>query len=302
MIPQVFIVGTGRCGTASLAALLSAIPDGRVVHEITPQLFSEVNASFRGTLSRSALVELLRRTRDPASIGGSALSGEANQRLSFVLPALAEAFPHARVVWLLRDGRDAVASMQRRLWYHPREMALRSRGARPWALHRIQGDDTGDLSPDAWTRLDSFARCCWYWSFTNRLIDHERVRLSLPVLPIRIERLGEVLPELWSFLELRAPLPVKVPHLHSASGGRSPGWRLWSPRQRAAFRAHCAMVMDRHYPDWAATMQWSVPQEVSAFLGRQNGALRSLIRVQTRPLRARMGWVRTRPARGDGWS
>jgi hypothetical protein len=291
MKTQVFVVGTGRCGTASMAALLSRVPGGRIVHELTPALHDEARASLRGMLPRHALVELLHRTRDPAVIGGTQVSGEANQRLSFVLPALAEAFPHARIIWLLRDGRDAIASMHARLWYHPREATLRPRGALPWALHRIQGDEVGDLSPATWAGLDRFARCCWYWSYTNRLIAQQRAELPVPVLPLRVERLRESLPELWSFLGLPAPLPTHLPHAN-ASGGRRRGWRSWSRGQRQTFQHLCGAVMDVHYPGWQAEMRWSVGQEVSAALARRVDAARVLVGAHSRPLRARVGWVR----------
>jgi hypothetical protein len=302
MTTQVFVVGTGRCGTASVAALLSALPGANVVHEASPRLLREVQASLRGARPRHELVDLLRRTRDPAVIGGSRLSGEANQRLSFLLPALLEAFPSARIVWLLRDGRDAVASMQHRLWYHPREVALRSRGARPWATYRIQGDETGDLSSATWARLDRFARCCSHWSYANRLIARETARLSAPVLPVRIECLRESLPALWSFLDLRAPLPVSLPRANAASGGRPPAWRLWSRRERATFASLCGAIMDRHYPVWKDEMRWSPSQEVAALLGRELGALRSFLRVRSRPLRARVGLVRKGQPRETAWS
>jgi hypothetical protein len=148
MTAQVFVVGTGRSGTRTLAALLSSASGCRVVHEQDPPLLAEVCDHLAGRLSRRQMTDVLRRTRSVETIGGERLSGEANQRLSFVLPALAEAFPTARLVWLIRDGRTTVASMHHRKWYHPRETVERPGAVRSWAIHRLRGDEVGDLSGD----------------------------------------------------------------------------------------------------------------------------------------------------------
>jgi len=182
--------------------------------------------------------------------------------------------------------------MHHRLWYHPREAVVRSHGARPWATNRIHGDETGDLSPEAWATLDAFARCCWYWSYTNRLIARETARLSVPVLPVRVESMRASLPALWSFLDRRVPLPASLPRVNEARGERPLGWRLWSRRQRITFARLCGSVMDQHYPGWSEEMRWSPRQEVAALVGRELGVLRSFVRIRTRPLRARMGLVR----------
>lgn len=289
MTTQVFVVGTGRSGTATLAALLDGLPGCRVVHEASPPLLAEVTGYQRGTLAHHELVELLRRSRRPEAIGGTVLSGEANQRLSFVLPALAEAFPRARIVWLVRDGRDAVASMHHRLWYHPREAALRPPAVRAWADHRIAANRVGDLPAAAWAGLDAFGRCCWYWAYTNRLIARERARLGLPVLCLRLEDLGRRLPALWSFLDLDCPVPPQLAHANRASGGSPLGWRVWSRRQRETFRRLCGSTMDRHYPAWDVE---PVRSASSAFLRREARALRVLMTLRTRALRARIGLVR----------
>lgn len=285
MTTQVFVVGTGRSGTATLAALLDGVPGCRVAHESSPLLLDEVTAFLRGTLAHRDLVDLLRRTRQPDVIGGTTLSGEANQRLSFVLPALTEAFPGARIVWLIRDGRAAVASMHHRLWYHPREATLRPPAVRPWAENRISADQVDDLPREAWARLDRFARCCWYWSYTNRLIERVRSQLAVPVMSLRLEDLAGSVPALWSFLGLSVRPPERLPHANPASGGSPLDWRLWSRRQRRVFEQLCGPTMDRHYPGWRAGTSLSPGDEVRAFFVREAHALRTLVTVESRRLR-----------------
>jgi hypothetical protein len=295
MTSQVFVVGTGRSGTATLAAMLSTPPGCRVAHEHEPRLLAEVSDFLAGRLSHAQMVELLRRTRGPAAIGGTRLSGEANQRLSFILPALAEAFPAARLLWVLRDGRATVASMHHRKWYHPREASERPPAVAGFATHRVQGDEVGDVSPAAWRRLDAFGRCCWYWAYTNRLIEREAARLGLPLLRLRLEDIDDHLDELAAFLDLGGALPRQAPRSNEATGGRPLSWRAWSPRQRATFAILAGAEMDRHYPGWRTDMRWTIGQEVRGLLTRVARASSVLVASHTRPLRARLGLIRGRP-------
>jgi hypothetical protein len=296
MTTQVFVVGTGRSGTATLAHLLSAAPGCRVVHEHEPKLLSELRDFLAGRLSHPEMADLLCRTRSTAAIGGGRLSGEANQRLSLVLPALAEAFPAARLVWVVRDGRAAVASMYHRKWYHPREAAERPAAVRPWAVHRLQGDEVGDLSPSAWARLDAFGRCCWYWAHVMQVVARDAARTGLPTLVLRIEDLEARRHELAAFLGLSPEaLPTGARRMNRATGGRPLAWRTWSPRQRATFQAFCAQAMSQHYPSWEADMRPTVGDAAYGLVARAVRATSIALASRTRPLRVRLGLVRSGP-------
>jgi sulfotransferase family protein len=287
-LTQVFVVGTGRSGTKSLADLLSSIPGCRVRHELQPPLLSEAIAYLEDRLAHNEIVELLRRTRAPESVGGERLSGESNNRLSFVLPALAEAFPNARIVWLIRDGRDVVSSMQERRVYHPDEAKLRRERGREWAGTRIHADAVGDLPPGEWARLDPFGRSCWYWSYTNRLIARDLGRLGVRSLLVKLEHLVPSWPLMGDFLGLPPGLPTQIPHSNRSS--RSPmRWTLWSSGQQALFRELCGSLMDEHYPGWDEEMRRGVGAEIYSGAARAAFRLRSSVANGTRPLRARLG-------------
>jgi hypothetical protein len=264
---QVFVVSTGRSGTLTLARLLDSVPGAAVDHEREPRLVAESVAYLEGQLPHAEMVDLLRRTRSPRAIGGERLSGEAHHRLSFVLPALAEAFPEARIVWLLRDGRPTVASLHHRGWYEPNEAELRGPHKKvPWHENRVRGDLAGDLSPEEWAALDGFGRCCWYWSFANRLIQRDLGRLGLRALKLRLEELDRRRPELEAFLGLRAELPAaRVEHR-----SKTPpiGWRLWSAERRQTFERVCGETMDEHYPGWREDLERGLAGGVAALLGR----------------------------------
>lgn len=282
---QVFVVSTGRSGTLTLATLLDSVPGASVGHEREPRLVAESVAYLEGRLSHAETVELLRRTRSPEAIGGERLSGEAHHRLSFALPALAEAFPEARIVWLLRDGRPTVASLVHRGWYERNEEELRGPHKRvPWPQHRVRGDLVGDLAGEEWADLDAFGRCCWYWSFVNRLIGRELERLGLPALKLRLEDLESRRPELEAFLGLGTELPA-VPVAHRSK--KSPiGWALWPVERRRTFERLCGREMDEHYPGWREDLERGVAADAAALLRRS-----AVVSVRAARARGRRRWA-----------
>ena len=300
MTTQVFVIGTGRSGTTTLARWLSTPAGCHVGHEQEPLLLAEVTDYLSGRLSHADLVALLRATRSTAALGGECLSGEANQRLSFVLPALAEAFPAARLVWIVRDGRTAIASMWHRRWYQPREAEERPAAVQPWIQHRLRADQVGEMSTAEWEALDGFARCCWYWAYTNRHIERDLARLQLPALCVRIEDLDLRREELVAFLGSAAFLPRQLPRANEATGGTPLPWRAWSPSERATFRRLCGPVMDRHYPDWEASFTWTASEEIGAALARSWYGLKLEAASRTRTWRARFGLTRGRSDRPSG--
>ena len=248
-----FVLGTGRCGTQTLARILDALPGCSVVHEATPPLLDEVTASLRGELSHADLVELLAATRDPAALGGDRLSAESNQRLSFILPALNEAFPRARYLWLIRDGREVVASMLHRHWYHAHEARLREPHHEISVRNRTRGDLVGEMSTQEWSRLGQFERICWYWSFTNRTIEKMSGQLGLQVLKLRLEDLSTELEAVMKFFDLddmEAPTPYRA---NRARRGAPLPWTEWSRSQRRAFERLCGPTMNEQYPTWRET-------------------------------------------------
>ena len=258
---RLFVLGTGRSGTTTCAELLSGLPGCRVIHQMQPVLLEEITRYLKGDISHAQMVNLLTTTRAVHLPGGERLSGEVNQRLSFVLPALAEAFPDAKYLWVIRDGRDAVASMHSRQWYHPREAQIRHPDLKQWATNRITADCVGEMTSAGWDGLDSFARCCWYWAYTNRTIEQQARALDLDLRLIRLEQLSEAMPDILAFLGLADLKAPDIPHANRSTASpyarwwRGPThWSRWTTRQRNTFAEHAGALMDRHYPEWAG--QW----------------------------------------------
>ena len=273
--PQLlFILSTGRSGTTSIASLLSTVPGAVIEHERRPKLLEEAIDFRRGRMTKIAMVDLLRATRDPSTFRATSLAGESNQRLSFVLPALAEAFPTAKYVLLHRDGREVIDSLHHRWWYHPREAALRHPTLRTWASTRFEGPDFG-MPLAEWSRMSPFARCAWYWALVPALVRREAAQLGLPLLEIRLEDLSGSPETLEAFLMLPKKTLTAPPRANATHGSRA-SWRSWSPKMRRDFERYSGAEMDHCYPGWRGEFVWSAKDEAKCLVQRGAGFAREV--------------------------
>jgi hypothetical protein len=218
-----------------------------------------------GILSKQQLIERLIETR--GCHPQVSCYGESNQKLSFMVNALRDAFPNAVYIWLIRNGLDVVASTYHRKWYIPGESHMGE-----WSTYRIQGDAVGDMPMEKWSRMNVFEKNCWYWAWTNRKIFCDLKNSGAPWLLVRIEELHSKLPEVCAFLGVKAFKTPGVPVLNSAKGlkGKTTKINYWDSWQRKIFNRWCGDLMDTIYPDWRCSLK------VNAWESMRNELLRPL--------------------------
>ncbi len=112
----VFVVGSPRSGTTFLGESLGAQPGFVDLSEVTPLKAAlptlvdtpqdEAARRIRQILERVRRLALARRVR----------AVEQTPEMSFVLAAALDAYPQARAVHIVRDGRDVAASLMERGW------------------------------------------------------------------------------------------------------------------------------------------------------------------------------------------
>jgi Sulfotransferase family len=112
----VFVVGSPRSGTTFLAGAIGGVPGFVDLSEVTPLKASipalaavpedEAVARIRQVLDRVRLLALVRGWRGV----------EQTPETAFVLGAALRAYPLARAVHVVRDGRDVVCSLLERGW------------------------------------------------------------------------------------------------------------------------------------------------------------------------------------------
>lgn len=234
-----FVVSTGRSGTTSLAHLLDGSPDCICRHEPPPEWNEESTRYLYGDLPRAELVNRLQQTLSPTVEGKH--YGEVSLKLSTMIPALHEAFPQAKFVWLIRDGRDFVASAYNWGFYHPRRTD-------EWERWRVRADRLGLMTTARWHSLSRFEKVCWHWHYINQHIEQQLTQCGCESFFVRLEDLDTQTDAIFDFLDLRRPDTPDVPHLNAKPKPRR--WHRWNQGEKQAFLRRCGAGMDQHYPGW----------------------------------------------------
>ncbi|HEX4117450.1 MAG TPA: sulfotransferase [Rhizomicrobium sp.] len=215
-----FIVSSGRSGTAMLHKALSAVAGVEMHHEYMVQIVQPLAVK-----SYLSLVDPAQTAKMIADTYGAAIHysqathwGDSSNKVSWLIPELAEAFPDARFVHLVRDGRKVASSYFHKLGdecYDDRSTAILQahydapllNPAPPpekkywWPLPRHGARDA-----KRFRAFSQFERICWHWAEVNRLALEELSRLAPErTMFVRLEELRATPSEvraLYDFLDL----------------------------------------------------------------------------------------------------
>jgi hypothetical protein len=112
----VFVVGSPRSGTTFLAGAIGAAPGFADLTEVGPLKAAIPKLTEVDDAEAAAAVHrILERVRLLARIR-SLRAVEQTPEMAFLVPAALTAYPGARVVHIVRDGRDVVTSLLERGW------------------------------------------------------------------------------------------------------------------------------------------------------------------------------------------
>ncbi|HTP76490.1 MAG TPA: sulfotransferase [Rhizomicrobium sp.] len=255
-----FIVSSGRSGTAMLHKALTPVAD--MQHEYMAQITQPLAVRrYLGLVDAETALKTLTQTH-VAAIGYSAAAhwGDSSNKLSWLIPELAQLLPSAKFVHLVRDGRKVAGSYFRKLGAE----CYDDRSTRIMQAHYDDPSHTPAPPPEkkywwpvprrddplarAFRSYSQFERICWHWAEINGVI----IR-SLATLPrerhifVRLEELREspvAVKGLYDFLKLPyAPDAFAVfakPH-----NVNKPQDRLLDQRERARFDAIAGEMMSR---------------------------------------------------------
>jgi hypothetical protein len=206
----VFVVGSPRSGTTFLAGAIGSLPGFVDLGEVAPL---KAAVPELAALDQRHAAKRIRRILGVArrvGLVGSVRPVEQTPELAHLVGVIPLAYPKARIVHIVRDGRDVVCSLLEKPWLR-REQA--------------QSDDAGLaygtyarfwVEPDSREEFEAASdarRAAWVW---RRYVAAAR-SAQAPVLEIRYERMTEdpaaVAPELGRFLD--AP----IDSLTAALGG-----------------------------------------------------------------------------------
>ena len=216
----VFVVGSPRSGTTFLAGAVGSLPGFVDLGEVAP-LKAAVPAL--AALDPDEAARRLRRTLSVArraGLVGSIRPVEQTPEVAHLLRAVPIAYPEARVVHMIRDGRDVVCSLLEKRWLRSQQSAADDAGVAYGSYARFW------VEPDRreeFERASDARRAAWVW---RRYLTAVRSS-GVSTHEIRYERMAEsprdVAEELASYLH--APvgdLASALGRVHAESVGR---WR-----------------------------------------------------------------------------
>jgi hypothetical protein len=201
----IFVLGTGRSGTHWVAWILEAHPElGALIEK--PPLFHWVTEMAIDPMAEDRLfAPLTRRYRlEAAGLRPKRLLDKSHPNI-WLAEALAERFPKAQFVGVLRDVFGTVAS------------SLRHEGVRYWAEHweeypvpnRFLG--VTEENCGLYAEMSLAARCAVRWHAHLHRLDELETRLGERMIRLRYSDLQtNTRPELHrlqEFLRLKAPIP-----------------------------------------------------------------------------------------------
>lgn len=257
-----FIVSSGRSGTAMLHKALSAVPGVEMHHEYMVQIIQPLAVKRYLSLadSRETAKTIAETYGAAIRYSQAAHWGDSSNKLSWLIPELAAAFPDARFVHLVRDGRKVASSYFHKLgdecyddrstrilqaYYDAPESQIPPPPEKKywWPLPRHGAPDAG-----IFRSFHQFQRIAWHWAEINRLALEELSKLPAErTMFVRLEELRASPSDvraLYDFLGLawhdQAYGVFARPH-----NVNRPEDRLLDPLQRAAFDAIAADMMMR---------------------------------------------------------
>ncbi len=214
----VFVVGSPRSGTTFLAGAIGSTPGFVDLGEVAP-----VKASVPElvTLEPEEAARRLRRMLAIArrvGLVGSVRAIEQTPEVAHLVDVVALAYPQAKIVHIVRDGRDVVCSLLEKQWLGPARTETDDAGipfgsyARFW----VEPERRREFEEASEAR-----RAAWAW---RRYVGAVRAATT-PVHELRYEHLAErpeeVATSLAAFLDAPAePLATALRGAHASSIGR----------------------------------------------------------------------------------
>lgn len=216
----VFVVGSPRSGTTFLASVIGSVPGFVDLGEVAPVKAAVPDLA---ALEPDEAARRLRRTLTVArraGLVGSVRAVEQTPEVAHLLRAVPIAYPEARIVHMVRDGRDVVCSLLDKRWLRPAQTETDDAGLAygSYARFWVEPDRRAEFEQASDAR-----RAAWVWRAYLGAVRASGV----PVHEIRYERMAEspeaVAVELAAYLEApAAPFVSALGRVHAESVDR---WR-----------------------------------------------------------------------------
>lgn len=203
-----FVLSTGRCGTELLTKLFELNTGIKTYHQPIPELVYYSNYAYKnysrkhGELKTAVDTARYELIRDSFILKKKYI--ETNNRITFFAYQLAELYPKARFIHLIRNPESFIKSGLRRNWYT---------GRNPHDEGRIE------LNEPEWLQYSNLKKIAWLWNETNQFIEDFKETVSeertITVFAENLFRKAEESRRIFDFLNLPAPDENKLKKLIS---------------------------------------------------------------------------------------
>jgi hypothetical protein len=214
----VFVVGSTRSGTTFLGRAIGSLPGFIDLGETPPFKAAIPELTTLPPPQSAARVRRILTLVRRLGLVGSLRGVDHTPETSFVIDGVAQAFPEARFVHILRDGRDVVCSLLEQGWLNADRSATDDHGFRfgPGARFWVE-----PACAEEFSRVSDARRAAWAWRRYVSAVRASRCRL----LEVRYERMASdptgTAGELARFLDTpEEPLARELGRAHGKSIGR----------------------------------------------------------------------------------
>ena len=156
----VFVVGSPRSGTTFLAGAIGSLPGFVDLGEVAPLKAAVPELALLPPEQAAPRLRRILAVSRRVGLVGAVRPVEQTPEMAFVLRAVPLAYPDARVVHIVRDGRDVVSSLLDKPWLRPEQAASDDAGV-PYGAHARFW-----VEPERRTEFESASdarRAAWVW-------------------------------------------------------------------------------------------------------------------------------------------
>jgi sulfotransferase family protein len=213
----VFVVGSPRSGTTFLAGAIGSLPGFVDLGEVAPVKAAVSELAALPAMDAAARLRRILALSRRVGLVGAVRPVEQTPEMAFVVRAVPLAYPGARVVHIVRDGRDVVCSLLEKPWLRREQGRTDDAGVPYGAYARFWVER--ERREEFETASDA-RRAAWVWrSYVTA------ARMADGALEVRYEDVAAdpstVAAELARHLDVPVdPLAAALGHAHASSVGR----------------------------------------------------------------------------------
>jgi hypothetical protein len=180
----VFVVGSPRSGTTFLAGAIGSLPGFVDLGEVAPLKAAVPElAALEPDEAGRRLRRILAVARRVGLVG-AVRAVEQTPELAHLVDVLPLAYPHARIVHLVRDGRDVVCSLLEKPWLRPDQTKVDDARVRYGSYARFWVEPE---RREEFETVTDVRRAAWAW---RRYVTAARAARN-PVLELRYEQIAD---------------------------------------------------------------------------------------------------------------